>query len=119
MKCQTILHGSIFEYNFFSLCALACEGETFPLAQRRKTSLSVDERGETFAVTGCFCFERHDFLFSHSNGDLLTCELYMLYVLFLTTSSRKLTWVFHWWLYDKLGVSFLKSSNSNSGCEKL
>ena len=86
MKCQIILHGSIFEYNFFSLCALACEGETFPLAHRRKTSLSGDERGETSAVTGCFCFERHDFLFSHSNGDLLTCELYMLYVLFLTTS---------------------------------
>ena len=86
MKCQTVLLGIIFEYTVSSFCAVACEGETFPLAHRRKTSLSGDERGETSAVTGCFRFERHDFLFSHSNGDLLTCELYMLYVLFLKTS---------------------------------
>ena len=80
----TVLYLNIL---FFFFCSsLRTAGRRFPslmAAKRPSAAMSEDKR---LPFASYFCFERHDFLFSHSNGDLFTCYVNMLYVLFLKTS---------------------------------
>ena len=50
-----------------------------------------------------FCCERGDFLCSHSNGDIFTCENNMLFSRVKISCLRaKVYLVFHWCLYNKM-----------------
>ena len=50
-----------------------------------------------------FCYERRDWLCSHSNGDLFTCENNMLFPRMKISCFRgKAHLVFHWCLYSRI-----------------
>ena len=92
---------------FFSLGAsprtISSDKKKYPLELKVVKYLPVHEFIHTSSLTYFFCCERGDFLCSHSNGDIFTCENNMLFSRVKISCFRaKVYLVFHWCLYNKM-----------------